>query len=115
MDRKLSGLELSKAITGFLQHKAAEALSPRTLTCYEHDLELFLERQGDVDITQVSTQELRAYLAWLRTDYQTRRIAGRNGPLSPKTIRNAWMSLSAFYIALAPRGMQFENIEACTR
>ena len=32
MNRSTSGLLLSKAITGFLQFKAAEGLSPATLT-----------------------------------------------------------------------------------
>ena len=41
MNRRPSGsLLLSKAITGFLQYKAAEGLSPSTLRSYEQDLEV---------------------------------------------------------------------------
>ena len=47
MNRRPSGsLFLSKAITGFMQYKAAEGLSPTTLRSYEHDLKLWLEYIG---------------------------------------------------------------------
>ncbi len=68
MNRRSLGLKTDKAITGFLQHKAAEALSPRTLVSYEHDLKLWLKYAGDVEVDQVTSQDLRAFLAWLRTE-----------------------------------------------
>ena len=37
MNRRSPGFSLSKAITGFLQHKAAEALSPTTLDITAQD------------------------------------------------------------------------------
>jgi len=38
MNRRSSGLQLSKALVGFLQYKAAEGLSPNTLRNYEDHL-----------------------------------------------------------------------------
>jgi integrase/recombinase XerD len=91
-------LSISKAIPGFIQYKGAEGLSPRTLTGYEHDLSLWLEIQGDRDLAQVTTQELREYLNYMRTEYTPRRINGDNDrKLSRKTIRNIWISLSSFF------------------
>lgn len=58
-----SSLSIAKAIPGFIRYKSAEGLSPRTLVGYEHDLNLWLEIQGDRDLTQVTTQELRKYLS----------------------------------------------------
>jgi integrase/recombinase XerD len=43
------------------------------------------------------TQDLRAFPAWLRTDYKPRRLCGGDDPLSPKTVRNFWVTLSAFF------------------
>lgn len=97
MNRRAPGLKLSKAIPGFLQYKAAEALSPRTLESYQAHLEQWLEYAGDVEVGQVTSQDLRAYLAWLRTEYKPRRLTGGDQPLAPKTIRNIWISLSAFF------------------
>ncbi len=97
MNRSTPGLKLSKVIPGFLQHKAAEALSPRTLESYEFHLKHWAEKAGDVELAKITAQDLRAYFAWLRTDYQPRRLAGGNQPLAPKTIRNFWITLSAFF------------------
>lgn len=89
---------VSKAISGFIQFKGAEGLSPRTLAGYEHDLNLSLKIQGDRDLAQVTTQELREYLNYMRTEYTPCRITGNNDrKLSRKTIRNIWISLSVFF------------------
>lgn len=85
MNRRSSGLQLSHAVVGFLQYKAAEGLSPNTLRNYEYHLEVWQDRAGDVEVTQVASQDLRAFLAWLRTDYKPRRLTGGDQPLSPKT------------------------------
>lgn len=97
MNRRPPVLKLSRAITGFLQHKAAEALSPRTIEGYGHDLNQWLTYAGDVDVGKVTTQHIRAYLAWLVSDYKPRRLNGDVSSLSPKTIRNTWVSLAAFF------------------
>jgi integrase/recombinase XerD len=60
-------------------------------------LRLLLEHTGDVEVSQVTTQEVRAFLAWLRTDYKPRRITGDDRPLSSKTIRNFWVTLCSFF------------------
>jgi len=72
-------------------------LSPRTLVGYEHDLKLWVKYAGDVDVSAVTTPEIRAYLAWLRTEYKPHRLSGADHPLSPKTIRNVWVALSSFF------------------
>ena len=97
MNRRSPGFLLSKAITGFLQHKAAEALSPTTLDSYERILNLWLDHVGDFEVGQITTQDLRAYLAWLRTEHKPHRWSGADHPLSPKTIRNVWVALSSFF------------------
>jgi hypothetical protein len=44
------GLEIVKAIQGFLQFKSAEGLSVRTIESYSHDLQQWVEYQGPMDI-----------------------------------------------------------------
>jgi integrase/recombinase XerD len=54
--------------------------------------------QGDRDLAQVTTQELRGYLNYMRAEYTPRRITGDNDrKLSRKTIHNIWISLSSFF------------------
>jgi integrase/recombinase XerD len=45
----------------------------------------------------VTTQNLRAYLAYLRTECIPTRLTGKTQPLSPKTIRNIYITLSSFF------------------
>ena len=101
MNRTSPGLRLSKAIPGFLQHKAAEALSPRTLQVYEQHLQDFLEHNGDQVIHEITRQQLRDHPVWLRTEYKPRRLTGGDQPLSSKTLRNIWITLAAFYTWLS--------------
>jgi len=74
MNQRPTGLSLSKATVGFLQYKGAEGLSPVTVSGYDHDLKLWIEYQGDVDVAHVQTTHILAYLNYLRTDYVPRRI-----------------------------------------
>jgi integrase/recombinase XerD len=78
MNLRSPGLLISNAVPGFIQYKSAEGLSLRTLASYQYDLELWLEIRGDRDVKQVTTQELREYLNYVRTDYTPRRLNGDN-------------------------------------
>jgi integrase/recombinase XerD len=98
MNRRLQGsLPLSKAITGFLQYKAAEGLSPNTLQSYQRDLKLGQIYVGDIPVHALTTKLIQDYFVWLRTDYQPRRLSGDRHPLAAKTIHNFYISLSAFF------------------
>ena len=91
-------MPLSKALIGFLQFKEAEGNSLNTLANYKREIEMWVSHSGDLAVSSVTTEQVRAYLAYLRTDYVPRRIYGGNDkPLSMKTIRNHWVALSAFF------------------
>ncbi len=63
MNRRSPGLLLSKAVTGFQYYKTAEGLSPTTLDSYRRILDKWVAHIGDIEVDQVTTQDLRAYLA----------------------------------------------------
>ncbi len=88
MNRGPLGLTTSQAVEGFIQEKMAEGLSPNTLRSYDHLLGVWPSRATELDLERVTTQDLRAFLAWLRTDYKPVRFSGSDRPLSPKSIRN---------------------------
>ncbi len=97
MKRRPPILKLSQGVLGFLQYKTAAGLSPRTIEIYTQHLDKWTTYAGDPLVTQTTTVDLRAYLAWLATEYKPVRFGGGDEPLDPKTIRNVWISLSAFY------------------
>jgi len=98
MNRRSPGfLLVSQAGEGFLQYKTAEGLSPRTISRYRDFLRIWLKHAGDVPLNQITTDSLRTFLIWLRTEYQPYRITGAERALSNKTVRNIYMFLSSFY------------------
>lgn len=97
MNQRPLGLKAEKALFGFLQHKMAEGLSPNTLKGYEGSLRVWASRTGEKSIEAITSDDVRAYLGWLRTEYKPHRMSGREDPLSPKSIRNAWIALCAFF------------------
>ena len=97
MKRRPSGsMSLSKAVVGFVNHKLAEGLTDRSVYSYERLLNKWIEYEGDKDVVDITSQNIRMYLAWLRTEYEPRRFNGKTHPLSPKTLRNIWVTLASF-------------------
>jgi integrase/recombinase XerD len=103
-----SSLSLERAITGFLNFKTAEGLSPRTVFSYRHMLEQWVEYAGNVPIVQISEHDIGAYLVFMRIEYKPRRFGGSLRPLSPKTLRNIWVALASFF-AWAKSEFQIDN------
>jgi len=82
------GLKPANALLGFLQYKTAEGLSRNTLVSYEHLLNPWVSQiGGDVEVSQVTTQDLCNHVAWLRTEYKLRRFSGSEHPLSANSPR----------------------------
>ena len=90
-------LSFSNAIEGFLQAKAAEALSPRTISSYEHILKQWLTFAGDHNVMATQPAQIRQYLAYLRTDYVPSRFNGKTHKLSGKSLRNVYIVLRSFF------------------
>jgi len=90
-------MPISKAIVGFVNHKLAEGLTERSVNSYERLLNKWVEYEGDKGITEIETADIRNYLAWLRTEYIPQRYNGQTHKLSPKTIRNIWVTLASFF------------------
>lgn len=99
MNRNPSGshMPLSKAITGFLQYKQAENMADRTITSYTFSLKRWLEYEGDKEVGKITSKNIIDFMNWLRTEYRPKRFSRRTHPLSNKTMRNEWITLSSFF------------------
>ena len=98
MNHSSSGsLTLRKAIIGFSNHKTAEGLTERSVDSYKRDLEKWVAYAGDVDVAQITKQDIEAYLFYLRTEYIPHRFGGDTRTLSPKTLRNIYVTLASFF------------------
>ena len=109
MNHSSSGsLALRKAIIGFSNHKTAEGLTERSVDSYKRDLEKWVAYAGDVDVAQITKQDIEAYLFYLRTEYIPHRFGGDTRTLSPKTLRNIYVTLASFF-TWASREFRVEN------
>jgi integrase/recombinase XerD len=97
MNRGPLGLKLSRSLSGFLQYKTAESLSPNTLKTYDYYVKVWIAHSGDKELDQFTTADVREFLAWLRTEYKPTRFNGNETPLSPKSLRNVWIALCSFW------------------
>lgn len=99
MNRKSSGSDmmLGKAIDGFLSYKEAEGLTARSLDSYKRHLEKWGEHEGEIEIGKIDSKKIIDYLNWMRSGYTPHRFSGKEHPLSPKTIRNIWVTQSSFF------------------
>lgn len=79
-------MRLSLAIEGFLLFRAG-AGSINTMRDYQNTLRKWLTLIGDVDTSELAADHVRRFLYHLRIEEK----------LSPKTVKNAWIGLSAFF------------------
>lgn len=79
-------MRLSQAIEGFLLHRAGTG-SINTMRDYRNTLRKWLACIGDVDTGELAADHVRRFLYHLRIEEE----------LSPKTVKNAWIGLSAFF------------------
>jgi integrase/recombinase XerD len=95
-----SEITLSKAVEGFLLHKAAEGKSRHTLSDYRVSLNKLLEHAGDIPLRQLGIGRLRNFFAYLNDGYTTTPAGIAPRPeqaLSQKTIRNIHAAVSSMF------------------
>jgi site-specific recombinase XerD len=92
-----NSLPLRAAITGFLNFKTAAGLSQRSLDSYKRVLEQWAEYAGNKKVSQFTDREINAYLVYMRTGYVPHRFGEETRALSPKALRNIWISLCTFF------------------
>jgi integrase/recombinase XerD len=98
MNHRSSGsLALRKAIIGFSNYKIAEGLTDRSVDSYKRALEQWVTYAGDVEVAHITRQDIEAYLFYLRTEYVPHRFGGDTRALSPKTLRNVYVTLASFF------------------
>jgi integrase/recombinase XerD len=93
----LGSLSFGKVITGFINYKTAEGLSDRSVDSCRRILEYWAEFAGNKSITQFTDHDINSYLVYMRAEYIPSRWSGDTRNLSPKTLRNIWMTMCYFF------------------
>lgn len=76
----------SDALDGYWLERKRN-LSPRTVEQYQYYFDYLVEFAGDVEVEQLTSDQLRRWLNWLEDVKK----------LSSKTVANGWITLSSFF------------------
>ena len=90
-------MKLSKAIEGYLVMMGADGYSPGTIVLYRGITRVMLDFLGDVEIEEISPQDLRRYIYFVRNDYRPRRFSKDPHPLYPSAVDNYWKCMRSFF------------------
>lgn len=104
-------MKLSKAVQGYMIVKLGDGYSSNTLAGYQTHFNQMIQCLGDVEIEDITHDDIARFFAWLRTEYQPVRMSKDTAPLKTTTIRNAWCatrSLFGWYQNITPN-MKYER------
>lgn len=86
----------SKALEGFILSKLGDGLSPSTSAIYQWALDKLVAFTHDKPIADVTTDDLRAWLSYLRNDYQNASTSRKSERLSASSLQDAWTAAKSF-------------------
>ena len=86
----------SKALEGFLLSKSSDGLSPNTSSIYRWALDKLVDYTHDKPVADVTTEDLRAWLSYLRNDYQNASPSRKSERLSASSLRDCWTAAKSF-------------------
>jgi integrase/recombinase XerD len=90
-------MKLSEALKIFLIARMGEGYSPNTLRYYKIYLHRVCDFLDDPDITDVTTNMLIKYMAWLQTAYKTKPFNNCTDPISPVIAVSNWSAIHSFF------------------
>ena len=90
-------MKMTTAIEDYALSSTIEGLSPQTISVYKFALGVFARHIGDLEVEDITTDDVKKFLGYLRTDYKPNRPTGRDDPLSTASIHRYWKSLRSFF------------------
>jgi integrase/recombinase XerD len=92
-------MQFSKAIEGYIIASLAEGYSQLTLNAYRSALSTMKEYIGDKEVDEITTEDLRAFMNYLVTDYvpERRNNPENREPLSTASHHRYWKAMRSFY------------------
>lgn len=104
-------MDVRDGCSGFIESRRIANLRPNTLRVHQMWFDLWMNwRDGrGASLTSVDVSELRAFMAYLRDEYQAHKRNSRlewadSGRLGAHSLRSAWRSLRALWTWLADEG-----------
>jgi integrase/recombinase XerD len=88
---------LSQAIEYFNICKLADGYSPNTMEVYGWALSRLLDFAGDKTVGDITLEQLRRFMLYMKREYKPNRPGGSAAPLSPSSLENIWKAIRSFF------------------
>ena len=88
---------ISEAVEGYKIDKQASFYSINTLIGYQTHFNQLIGFLWDVELSSVSSDDLKRFFIFLRNDYVPKRFSGNKEPLRTTTLRNAWCAVRSLF------------------
>lgn len=99
-------MKLSKAVEGYTTVRLGDGLSMNTLAGYTTHFNQLIQFLGDVEIERITQEDISKFFAWLRTEYEPKRVSQSKAPLKTSTLRNAWCAVRSLFNWFEEHGNQ---------
>jgi site-specific recombinase XerD len=90
-------MKLSQSIEGFNISRLADGYAPVTLRGYRSSLGTLAEFLGDPEVETITSDNLKAFMHYLRTAYLPERKSGNLDPLSSASFHRYWKAIRSFF------------------
>ena len=90
-------MKLQDAIQGYIISITADGYSPHTIDMYRRNLKLLCKYLRNPELDEITTQDLQAWLGYMRNDYKPTRPNGDTSPLAPGTLNICYRAIRSFY------------------
>ena len=90
-------MKLSKAVQGYMTVRLGDGYSQNTLAGYKTHFKQMMQFLGDIEIENITQEDIARFFAWLRTDYVPARMSKNIAPLKSTTLRNAWCAVRSLF------------------
>jgi integrase/recombinase XerD len=90
-------MNFERALEGFEVARIAEGYSEDTVERYHCCLILLFRYLGDVDVKNISHNDVQSFFHYLRTEYVPNRANGNTGELSTASMHAIWKAIRSFF------------------
>jgi integrase/recombinase XerD len=88
---------LSETMKRYQIDKEADGLSPKSIEATIWAIQRLSDYLGNPNFDDVQLPQLRAFMAYMRKEYQPVRKSGDRSPLAPASLDRVWGSIRSFY------------------
>jgi integrase/recombinase XerD len=90
-------MKMSKSIEGFIISRLADGYSKVTVDGYKYALFIIAKYLEDPEIESITAEQLKQFMAWIKTEYVPKRSSGNTDELSTASHNRYWKAIRCYF------------------